>query len=82
MYNDRYIYKRKTVQNRFDTQLQRLWTKPALDFLQLATMCSPLVSCEWLKEQLDNKNPNITILDGILYYTTLALAIYVVNNNS
>nr|QIA61825.1 thiosulfate/3-mercaptopyruvate sulfurtransferase [Halichondria panicea] len=27
-------------------------------------MCSPLVSCEWLKEQLENKNPNIRILDG------------------
>ncbi|XP_064398806.1 3-mercaptopyruvate sulfurtransferase-like [Halichondria panicea] len=27
-------------------------------------MCSPLVSCEWLKEQLVNKNPNIRILDG------------------
>ena len=28
------------------------------------TMCSPLVSCEWLKEQLDSKNTNIRVLDG------------------
>ena len=27
-------------------------------------MASQLVSCEWLKEQLDKKAPNLKILDG------------------
>ena len=29
-----------------------------------STMASQLVSCEWLKEQLDKKTPNLKILDG------------------
>ena len=29
-------------------------------------MVSPLVSCEWLKEQLEKKVPDLRILDGEL----------------
>ena len=29
-------------------------------------MVSPLVSCEWLKEQLEKKVPNLRIIDGEL----------------
>lgn len=29
-------------------------------------MVSPLVSCEWLKEQLEKKAPNLRVLDGEL----------------
>ena len=31
-----------------------------------AVMVSPLVSCEWLKEQLEKKVPDLRILDGEL----------------
>ena len=44
-------------------------------------MAESLVSCEWLKEQLDKGNQNIRILDGMVvidyYLYSLAVASFV-----
>ena len=37
-------------------------------------MVSPLVSCEWLKEQLEKNAPDLRVLDGKLHARAAATA--------